>query len=155
MSRINNKKVLLFLGFNGVTHPVSGGSLFHPDCMNWLKKLVKENTYIDIVISSGMRKQYAINEHKDQLGDDIGSSVVDVTPVIDDESMKDVRYHEILQYLKCTKQESIKWIGLDNNLGECHPKLPVVMPNPKIGLCETDYFSVVNKLLIALLAQSK
>lgn len=148
------ENVLLFLGFEGVTHPVAHCKPFQSDCLYWLNKLLKRNPFIDVVLSSSLGERCSRAEIKNKLGVAIGARVVGVAPKLDvyaDNRM----LSEIQQYLKSTSQEERKWIGVDHGLSVYNEKLPIVLTNPKVGFSEDDYFNVVKKLLIVLLGMRR
>lgn len=148
------ENVLLFLGFEGVTHPVAHCKPFQSDCLYWLNKLLKRNPCIDVVLSSSLEEQYSSTEIKHKLGVAIGARVVGVTPKLNEYTDNRI-LSEIQQYLKSTKQEERKWIGVDHCSSTYNEKLPIVLTNPKVGFSEDDYFNVVKKLLIVLLGMRR
>lgn len=145
------ENVLLFLGFEGVTHPVAHCKPFQSDCLYWLNKLLKRNTCIDVVLSSSLGEQYSRADIKNKLGVAIETRVVGVASKPDDQHNDIKMLSEIQQYLKSTSQEERKWIAIDHGFSVYNEKLPIVLTNPKVGFSEDDYFNVVKKLLIVLL----
>jgi len=74
--------MIIFLDFDGVTHPVSGSTPFQLDCLNALAKAVSQLD-AEIVITSTWRLDRSIDELRALLGNDIGDRIIDATPDLD------------------------------------------------------------------------
>lgn len=61
-----------------------------------------------------------------------------ITPVINDPFLKNVRYYEVLDYLKESKQEHIGWLSIDDCKGFYPDEAPIYWTNNKIGFTEKD-----------------
>ena len=124
--------MLLFLDFDGVTHPITG-STFNADCLAMISHAL-EGYSIQIVISSSWRETHDLEELLELLGPEIGGLVVGVTPVIDDPFLRHVRYHEVQKYLSDNNQDSQSWIALDDTRGFYPEDAPVIWCNPRTGV---------------------
>ena len=71
--------MVIFLDFDGVTHPVSGSAPFQSDCLDALAKAFNQLD-AEIVITSTWRLDRSIDELRTLLGNDIGDRIIDVTP---------------------------------------------------------------------------
>lgn len=59
-------KFLIFLGFDGVTHPESGSPMFIPECMSALSTVLK-STNLKLVVSSSWRETNSFDELEELL----------------------------------------------------------------------------------------
>lgn len=134
--------MILFLDFDGVLHPVSGSPPFHPDCMAVLSSSLSEYPDIRIVVTSSWREEKPLSELKSLLGNNLGSRVIGVTPVIDEPFMHHVRYHEVQAYLSDTSQPDIPWFALDDELGSYPESAPVILTDRRVGLSAEDGYRI-------------
>ena len=106
--------MILFLDFDGVTHPWPAGSngLFTKGCLDSISKAISDFD-VDIVITSTWREKKTLPEMKENLGG-LGEKSIGVTPVIDDPFMHHVRFYEIQLYLEQNKRINSQWIALDD-----------------------------------------
>lgn len=130
-----NKKVVLFLDFDGVLHhyfPLSENSELQNSKFYYLNNFesvireFKDKINISIVISSAWRKTREISELKSFFSHDIKTLVIDKTPVIDDNN------REIETSLWIEKNSfNGHWIAIDDldflyktksNLVHCYDK---------------------------------
>lgn len=51
-------KFLIFLDFDGVTHPITGTPMFIPECMSALSTALK-SIDLELVVSSSWRETYS------------------------------------------------------------------------------------------------
>lgn len=137
--------MLLFLDFDGVTHPVSG-SPFDMACLRNLE-IALDGYSVDIVITSSWREHYTIEQLKKPLGKQLAKRVVGMTPVIEEPHQKYVRYHEVLQYISEMKANPHTWVAVDDTAGFYPAEAPVVWCNPRIGMTERE----AEQLRLALL----
>ena len=109
--------MIVFLDFDGVTHPVSGSTPFRPDCLEALSCATSElNTHI--VITSSWRLEYNLDELKLLLGDELGSRVIDVTPELDqDPFLHWPRAREVLKWLIQNRMHDKPWVAIDDEEG--------------------------------------
>ena len=139
---MRNNQILLFLDFDGVTHPMMTKA-FNPENMKFLESIVNEHPEIRIVISSSWREEFSLNEIKEMLGATVGSRVIGITPVIYDSDIQAIRYREVIEYLKITDNEDTKWIAIDDT-----PMLykgadaSVIYTDPNYGFTKKEYMEV-------------
>jgi len=136
------RNILLFLDFDGVTHPNSGSAPFKQENMFWLEKALTEFPQINIVISSSWRETKPLNEIKQLLGHIAGSRVIGITPVIDDPFLHAIRYYEVIKYLEETDNIDTLWFALDDTPGFYKGNGTVIYTDPHTGLSESDYVKI-------------
>jgi len=129
-------QLLLFLDFDGVTHPVVGTPLFRAECMAALQVALKEVDF-DIVVTSTWRETKSLAELKEILKP-LGKTVQGVTPVIDEPFLHHVRHHEVLLYLTQSDQVSSPWIAIDDTPGFYPDDAPVYYTDPTTGFTQED-----------------
>ena len=124
------KKVVIFLNFDGVFHPLVGGLLKFIDLPNFENKIRENISKFDfkIVISSSWKKEYTISQLKKFFSTDIALLINDVTPSFPPSDGS--RYQEALDWLAKNDMSS-QWIAIDDdhyawnrvsNLVWCHDK---------------------------------
>lgn len=127
---------LIFIDIDGVTHPISGTPIFIPECMSALSTALKSFD-LELVVSSSWRETNSFDELKEILSP-LGKKAQGITPVIDDPFLKNVRYYEVLDYLKESKQENLGWIAIDDCRGFYPDEAPVYWTDSKKGFQEKD-----------------
>ncbi|WP_172840258.1 HAD domain-containing protein [Solemya pervernicosa gill symbiont] len=129
--------ILLFLDFDGVTHPRTGSQAFLPTCMTALRNAIS-NYDIHIVVSSTWRETNRMHELVDYLLP-LQKPAVGITPVINDRFLSAVRHHEIIKYLIDTEQQSRRWYTIDDCPGFFpSPSESVYFTNPRTSFNEDD-----------------
>lgn len=124
------KKVVVFLDFDGVLHPLMGGLLQFVDLPNFEAKIRENKNRFDfnIVISSTWKKNYTLSQIRKFFSPDIALLISDVTPSFP--SGDGSRYNEALDWLAKNDMSSA-WIAIDDdhyawnrvsNLVWCHDK---------------------------------
>jgi len=138
---MKNNHVLLFLDFDGVTHPAHDYvGFFRIECMVWLDKIIRENSELQVVISSSWRKHYPIDELKTMLGPTVAPRVIGVTPVINTPLLRAARYHEVIAHLEKTNNNNANWLALDD-VKEFYTghEGKVIFTNPMFGITQKEY----------------
>ncbi len=128
--------MLLFIDFDGVTHPRVGGMPFSASCMEALSQAI-QGAYIEIVIASSWREEMNFGELQELLHQ-LGKPVIAVTPVIDDPFTQHVRYQEVLKYLQESEQQYEKWMAIDDTRGFYPAHAPVFLTDPLTGFTHDD-----------------
>ncbi|MDD5299431.1 MAG: HAD domain-containing protein [Gallionella sp.] len=105
----------IFLDIDGVLCPPSmtardGGAYCH---FTRFETIMRDFQKWKIVISSGLRERFDLNQLRSKFSDDIAARIVGVTPVIG-MSISQCRQHEIERYLLNTNQALLPWIALDD-----------------------------------------
>lgn len=125
------KKVVLFLDFDGVFHPLISAPLFFKD-LPAFEDVVRKNMdkfNFQIVISSTWKNRKSLSELKSIFSTDISLLVNDITPNLG-KTGDGSRYQEALHWLAINDM-SAHWIALDDdnyawnnvsNLVWCHDK---------------------------------
>lgn len=134
--KMNN--ILLFLDFDGVLHPSSGHAHFKEDCMSALSSIITKHPEIRIVITSSWREEKTVDELKVLLGKAMGERVLGVTPVIDEPFMHNVRYHEVLSYLKRNSLPNASWFAIDDEPGSYPDHAHVILTDRRKGFTEDN-----------------
>lgn len=108
-----NKSFLIFLDFDGVTHPRSGGKVFDTDCLSFLSDAL-HNFNCNIVVSSSWREEMEFNDMVIAIKT-LNKMLLGCTPIIDDPFLANVRHHEIQNYLDQNyKLSHPLWIAIDD-----------------------------------------
>lgn len=139
---------LLFLDFDGVTHPLVGSPMFMPECMNALATAIGPYE-LEIVVASSWRETYSREELESKLSS-LGKKIQGITPMIDDPFLKHIRYHEVKQYLNNTNQEDVSWIALDDTGGFYPEEAPVYWTSSKTGFTIEDIDKLRTMITIKL-----
>jgi len=130
-------KYLLFLDFDGVTHPRIGSAAFLPSCMYALR-LALDDINIEIVVSSTWRKTNHLYELEAFLRP-LGKPFIGITPVVNEPNApKYVRYREITQFLSDSKLQSCDWVAVDDAPGLFPDNAPIFFTNPLTGFTAND-----------------
>jgi len=127
---------LLFLDFDGVTHPLVSPQMFLPECMDALATAIMPYE-LEIVVTSTWRETYHY-EKLESLLSVLGKKLQGVTPVIDDPFLKYVRYHEVRQYLTESNQIETPWLAIDDIPGFYPEDAPVYWSDSKTGFTVKD-----------------
>jgi len=133
---MDDDKILIFLDFDGVTHPISGSPMQLRRCMDALK-IALNSFQLEVVVSSSWREINTLDELKNILSL-LNVKIQGVTPIINEPFIKYVRYHEVLKYLQDTNQNFRRWIAIDDTKGFYPEDAPVYCTNPKTGFVEDD-----------------
>ena len=112
-ARVN--KLNIFLDIDGVLCPPStvvrdGSAYCH---VTRFETIMREFPEWKIVISSGLRERFDLNQLRSKFSDDIAARIVGVTPVIG-MSIPQCRQYEIERYLHNADQALLPWIALDD-----------------------------------------
>ena len=99
---------------------------------------------INIVITSSWREEKDLDELKAYLGDGLEACVIGVTPVIDDPFLHNLRYHEVLSYLKETSQTHLPWFTLDDEKGNYPENSNIILTDRRLGLTIDDKDKIIN-----------
>lgn len=106
----------IFLDIDGVLYPPpimvasEGCTYCH---VARFETIMREFPEWKIVISSGLRERFGLNQLRSGFSDDIAARVVGVTPVIG-MSIPQCRQCEIERYLRNADQVLLPWIALDD-----------------------------------------
>jgi hypothetical protein len=129
--------MILFLDFDGVTHPISG-QMFDLSCLKQLEDVLVQFPDVEVVISSSWREFMDLKQIRKSLGEIIGHRVVGITPVISESGIKHVRYHEVLKYLEDKGMLGLPWVALDDER-QCYPdNTPVIWCDSRVGVSESE-----------------
>jgi hypothetical protein len=127
--------MILFLDFDGVTHPRVGSSGFIDACMSSLKEALKPFD-IEIVVSSTWRLTCHSSELQKLLSP-LGKPIVGVTPELE-RGTDYKRQKEIVSYI--SQNNITKWIAIDDSRFSFFPDQSqnVYFTNPKTGFTADD-----------------
>ena len=129
--------ILIFLDFDGVTHPVSANNkYFRHDCIQSIYSAI--NLYnAKIVITSTWRLDMAFDQMVEHLGT-LGTYVVDCTPEINEPFIRHVRQLEVEKYLSENNLRRVPWIAIDDNAAFYRDDAPVLIVNGRKGFSLHD-----------------
>ncbi|MEN8170511.1 MAG: HAD domain-containing protein [Pseudomonadota bacterium] len=129
--------MIVFLDFDGVTHPITGSKPFCEKNINALATAMEAVSNIEVVITSTWREEHDLNILCHYLGK-LGGLVTGITPVIDEPFLKHVRYHEVLSYLNNSGKQSQAWLAIDDTHGFYPDTAPVLWTNSYTGFTHND-----------------
>jgi len=131
---------VLFLDFDGVLHPVGGGSSQFTR-LPLLEALLREPglAHVRIVISSTWRDMHSLKRLQQFFSPDLRERVIGVTPVPDEYSSDHERYEEIRAWLD-ENGEVAAWAALDDDVDGFppHRRERVVFTDPLEGVGPED-----------------
>jgi hypothetical protein len=133
---------ILFLDFDGVTHPTGGNAEGRPfGQLPLLEALLREPEFerVNIVISSTWREAFSISRLRHRFAPDMRARVISVTPVVDDYEGPHRRAWEIRAWL-ALHPEVTRWTVLDDMV-EGFPadwREHVVFTHGDTGLVQAD-----------------
>ena len=127
-----------FPGLPGVQPPTAGNGLFSRLPLLW--RVLRDHPGIDVVFSTSWRERHDFRQLVEKAtqggGEDMAHRFVGVLPVIEIRSADDlpnIRYREILQYLREHGREAEAWLALDDDAA----LFPSGCPN--LVLCEQGF----------------
>lgn len=134
-----SEKYILFLDFDGVTHPVSGGGTFRKECLEALNIAILElNLEIGVVISSSWSETYDLESLKNYLGNSLSKYVIGkIRYYISDPYLKYPRFHLVGQWLSENGMIDAEWIAIDDELGN-YPSENAYFTNRRTGFASKD-----------------
>lgn len=139
---------LLFLDFDGTTHPV-GCSVDKLFChLNLLQDWLRQRASVDVVISSSWRV-YPVDELVSYFAEDLQARILGVTPIyardgwaqadIEQPSPEHVRHIEVLRWLAQSPAPGRRWAALDDQAWLYRPDCEqLVLVDGKVGLTLPD-----------------
>jgi len=135
-SKLEGKTLMLiFLDFDGVTHPVGGGNnYFFTESLNVLR-YISEKYEPKFVISSPWKNAYTLKELKSFLPD-ISHRIIGKTPNYTGAPRDYIRELECRYFVK-KNNFSETLIAIDDQ-AENFNKIPLFLTNPKTGLTVND-----------------
>ncbi len=145
-SIVMERKVIIFLDFDGVLHPV----LCQPEKF-FCRKQIFEDTIrdfkeVEIVISSSWRHQYEFEELLNFFSVDIQKLITGCTRSVDDSKAPN-RFEEIMDYLIQNKITDRPWIAIDDSRNEFPEFCPnLVLCSPHKGFNEDSSLKLISLL---------
>lgn len=136
------KPTVLFLDFDGVTHPecCTADQLFK--CLPLIEDVLRYHPGVEIVISSSWRVHHSPEELRECFSADIAARVVGVTPIAprtEGESAKTrVRQVECMTWLDAHRPDA-DWIAIDDVPWQYELGCPnLLLTNHRTGFSEAD-----------------
>lgn len=111
------KATILFLDFDGVTHPemCSATELFM--CLPTIEDVLRRHQGVEVVISSSWRVHHPLEELRGYFSPDIKQRVIDCTPILPRNEVEPaatrVRQRECLTWLDA-KRPGRPWLAIDD-----------------------------------------
>jgi hypothetical protein len=113
---------MLFLDFDGVTHPEPCRSEEEFCTLHMIEGVLREFPAVEVVISSSWREHYDLDALRAMFSFDMGARVVDVTPVMrnpTDQWLPGVspgheRECEIQAWMKANRPWGTPWLAIDD-----------------------------------------
>jgi len=129
--------MILFLDFDGVTHPVSGSPPFKDECINALSVVVSKLD-ASIVITSTWRYDKTLDELRDLLGARLGARVIDITPMLDiDPFIHWPRAREVNEWINIHYSHDKPWAAIDDEEGN-YPEGLSYITDRRLGFTNKD-----------------
>jgi hypothetical protein len=109
----HQRKMILFLDFDGVLHPFSRphGPLAH---VPYFERVLRDYPDVEIVISSAWREAHSLEQLRLFFSEDIAGRIIGVTPQLDSLEHPFIREAEILAWLRNAGRGREAWVGLDD-----------------------------------------
>lgn len=139
--------MILFLDFDGVTHPVSGSPPFKDECINALSTVVSKLD-ASIVITSTWRYDKTIDELRNLLGAELGERVIDITPMLDiDPFMHWPRAREVNAWINEHYSHDKPWAAIDDEEGN-YPEGNCYITDRVTGFTNADIEPIIKHIVI-------
>ena len=125
--------MILFLDFDGVTHPEPHAPEAAFTQLPLIESVVRERVHVAIVVSSSWRESRSLDELRDFFAPDIQPRVVGVTPDLWDQALAPayVRELECLAWLAANRPVGTRWLAIDARpLAQVMPRLAGDDANP-------------------------
>ena len=120
---MTTKNCILFLDFDGVTHPDPCREVEYFRQLPLIEDVLRDQMRVYIVISSSWRYDHTIDELRERFSSDIRSRVIDVTPSVtrtDDEGwiprhlLQHHREWECRKWLRHHRAADVPWLAIDD-----------------------------------------
>lgn len=111
--------MILFLDFDGTTHPYAALIKDYFCCLPRIERVLREFPQVRVVISSWWR-QDGLESVRKYFSQDIKDRVIDVTPIIEDRDLSTLliravtRHYEILEWIQKNEYQG-PWVALDDD----------------------------------------
>ena len=138
---------VLFLDFDGVTHPEPGLKDDEFCFLPLIEDVLREHREVDIVISSSWRTEFNLNELRGFFSDDIAPRVVGVTPSnkqpthdwLPASSGCHERESECESWMRKNRPWSTPWIALDDRAHWFRPECSdLLLTSSRVGFQQSD-----------------
>lgn len=144
-----NSRSIIFLDFDGVTHPkFIGAQVFCRTPLLW--QILRACPDVQVVFSTSWREAYRPEEMLDFAtyggGENLAHRFVGQTPIIKAQSDHDLRDLEIQRWLDAN-QHTGHWLALDDMLELFHGGHPnLYLVNGDTGLTEEDVAAIIQRI---------
>ena len=120
------KPMILFLDFDGVSHPEPYAPEAAFTQLPLIESVVRERVHVAIVVSSSWRESHSLDELRNFFAPDLQPRVVGVTPDLWDQALAPayVRERECLAWLAANRPAGTRWLAIDDRLAFFQPNCP-------------------------------
>jgi HAD domain in Swiss Army Knife RNA repair proteins len=123
---LEDQAVILFLDFDGVTHPEPYAPQAAFTQLSLIESVVRERVHVAIVVSSSWRESHSLDELRAFFAPDLQRRVVGVTPDLWDPALAPayVRECECLAWLAANRPAGTRWLAIDDRPAFFQPNCP-------------------------------
>ncbi len=162
--------LILFLDFDGVTHPdvqLPGRYWAHFQSLPLIESVLRKHPCVEIVVTSTWRTSRSLDELRFFFADDMRPRVVGSTPVLDRfnrDAFRDMhapnlseayRQAEIEAWLHMNRPMGADWLAIDDRHGWFEPGCKTLLiTHPRLGFTEVDAQELDERLETLLKAAS-
>jgi len=142
---VNN--CILFIDFDGVTHPELGFKADEFCALPLIEDVLRDFPGVDIVISSSWRTQFSLQELRDFFSADLAQRVIGVTPSsraasdtwLPGSSVGFERESECDAWMRQNRPWGTPWIAIDDRPHWFRPDCTdLLLTSSTVGFCQSD-----------------
>lgn len=129
--------MILFLDFDGTTHPIPCKDREFFSCLPRLEKVLRDYPHVQVVISSLWRVDHTLDQLRGYFSEDMRPRIIGITPLLeeyDEETgfiIAKKRYDELLKWIADNEYKG-PWVALDDAYKEFPKGCEELIP------CATD-----------------
>lgn len=125
-SNEGDSTLILFLDFDGVTHPEPYDQESAFQQLPFIEAVVRDLVEVEIVVSSSWRESHSLDELREFFALDIQHRVVGVTPDIWDPERPQsfLRECECMAWLAANRPAGTRWLAIDDRPSWFQPNCP-------------------------------
>ena len=118
--------MILFLDFDGVTHPEPYTQKTAFQQLPLIESVVREMGWVEIVVTSSWRETHSLEELREYFSPDIQPRVVGVTPDLWNPELPPafVRERECATWLAANRPTGTRWLAIDDRPTWFQPNCP-------------------------------
>jgi len=142
---VNN--CILFLDFDGVTHPEPGLKADEFCALPLIEDVLRGCPHVEVVISSSWRTVFSLEQLRGFFSVDLAQRVVGVTPSskstsdawLPSSSVVYEREFECESWMRQNREWGTPWLAIDDRPHWFRPDCTdLLLTSPKVGFCQSD-----------------